>query len=228
MGGSAPGIVFADAEVDTAVEPIYWQRFANCGQTCDGLKRLIVEESIAEELIEELKGKLAKATLGDPLHKQTDFGPLSAERQLSLLEEQVEDALEKGAEAVIGGQRSSELEGYFFQPTILTNVNTDMRVWQEEVFGPVLPVMTFETEEEAVRLANDTQYGLGAYVYTEDDERAVRIAERLESGMVSLNGTNYVLPMNPFGGYKKSGLGREHGKYGLRELCQIKLISKDK
>jgi succinate-semialdehyde dehydrogenase/glutarate-semialdehyde dehydrogenase len=228
LGGSAPGIVFEDADLTKAVDALFWQRFANCGQTCDGLKRLIVHKDIADKVISQLKIKLESAKIGDSLSEETEFGPLVAERQLVLLESQVQDALDKGVKVICGGKRPEALKGYFYEPTILANVTSDMRVWKEEVFGPVLPVRTFETEDEAIDLANDTDYGLGSYLYTEDKERADRVASKFEAGMVSVNGGNYVLPMNPFGGYKKSGLVREHGKFGFHELSYIKVIAKEK
>lgn len=228
LGGSAPAVVFDDIDLDEAAEAIFWQRFANCGQTCDGLKRLIVSESISTELIEKLKIKLESAAIGDPLDENTMFGSLVAKHQLDLLESQVSDAIQKGATVITGGEKPKDLKGYYYKPTILTNITPDMRVWNEEVFGPVLPIRTFKTEDEAIELANDTQYGLGSYVYTNDQERAQRVASRIEAGMVSVNGTNYVMPMNPFGGYKKSGLGREHGKFGFHDVTQIKLVAKPK
>lgn len=227
LGGSAPGIVFADADMKLA-ESVFWQRYANCGQACDGLKRLIVEKSTADKLVSRLKEIIESASIGDPLQTDTVFGPLSSEKQLAAVEAQVEDAKQKGAQVITGDARVSGQTGAYFQPTLLTNVTPDMKVWREEVFGPVLPVVTFETEAEAIQLANDTEYGLGAYVYTNDQAKAERVAAQIESGMVSINATNYVLPMNPFGGYKKSGLGREHGKYGFEDLTQIKLISRNK
>ena len=118
--------------------------------------------------------------------------------------------------------------GAFFEPTVLADVKSDMRVWKEEVFGPVLPIVKFKTENEAIELANQTTYGLGAYVYTRDKERVERISALIESGMVSVNGTNYGMPFNPFGGYKNSGIGREHGKYGFHEVTQIKIVAKNK
>lgn len=228
LGGSAPGIVFDDVDIDGAVETIFWQRFANCGQTCDGLKRLIVHESVIDKVVSKLRAKLESSTIGDSLKEETEFGPLVAERQLILLESQVQDAIDKGAKVVTGGKRLANLKGYFYEPTILTNVSSEMRVWREEVFGPVLPIQSFKTEQEAIDLANNTEYGLGSYLYTKDKSRSDRVASQLEAGMVSVNGINYVLPMNPFGGYKKSGLGREHGKYGFHELTNIKIVAKNK
>ncbi|MFA6519016.1 MAG: aldehyde dehydrogenase family protein [Candidatus Shapirobacteria bacterium] len=219
LGGSAPGIVFADANLDVAVENICFNRLLNQGQCCDGLKRIIVHESIADELTNRLKVQF----------EAKEIGPLVAKRQLDLLVSQVEDAKNKGAVVVTGGNSlEKEKGGAFFPPTILKNVTPDMRVWHEEVFGPVLPVMTFKTEEEAIKLANDTAYGLGSYLYAQDEDVINRVSNALEAGMVSVNGTNYIMPFNPFGGYKNSGFGREHGRYGFHELTQIKIIARNK
>jgi succinate-semialdehyde dehydrogenase/glutarate-semialdehyde dehydrogenase len=228
LGGSAPAIVFPDADIDISIENIYGNRFTNCGQMCDALKRLIVHESIFDDVITKLKNKLNSVKVGDPLDSSTDIGPLVAKRQLELLEEQVKDAIDKGAKVVIGGKRLSNLNGAFYEPTILTNITPNMRVWKEEVFGPVLPVVAFDTKEDAIKKANDTQYGLGSYIYTKDKNKALEIASQIDTGMVSINSTSYIHPCSPFGGYKNSGIGREHGKYGFAELTQIKLIAIDK
>jgi|SRR3989344_3115007 len=228
LGGSAPGIVFEDVDINKTVDTVFDQRFINCGQACDGLKRLIVHKSIFNEVVEKLKNKLESSIIGDPLDNNTQFGPLAAERQLDLLESQVNDAIEKGAKVITGGERVHNLEGFYFKPTLLTNIKPEMRVWNEEVFGPVLPVIAFDTEVEAVKLANDTRYGLGAYVYSSDKTRARRIVGMVKAGNVSINGSNYVLPMNPFGGYKESGIGREHGKFGFHDLTQIKVVAEEK
>lgn len=228
LGGSAPGIVFEDADLDVAVEQIYNNRFSNSGQTCDALKRLIVHESKVEELLARLKTLVEAKKVGDPTDLQTDLGPLSSQGQLETLQEQVKDAVAKGATVVTGGKQPEGLPGAFYLPTILTNVNSSMKVWQEEVFGPVLPIMPFKSEEEAVALANDTKYGLGSYVFTKDKKKAARVAAKLKTGMVSVNNAYYVVPQSPFGGYKDSGLGREHGQYGLRELCQLKVVATEK
>lgn len=219
LGGSAPGIVFEDADIDDAVENICFNRLLNQGQCCDGLKRLIVHERVFDEVVKKIASVFTTKKIG----------PLVAKRQLDLLIAQVEDAKAKGAKIITGGNSLEEkLGGAFFEPTVLTNITSGMRVWNEEVFGPVLPVVMFKTEQEAIKLANDTMYGLGAYVYTSDKDKAERVAKAIESGMVSVNSTNYVMPFNPFGGYKNSGFGREHGKYGFSEVTQIKIISKNK
>jgi len=228
MGGSAPGIIFEDANIDNVLETIYFGRFFSSGQSCDALKRLIVHESRLDETIAKLKEIISSKKIGDPEDESVDLGPLVAKRQLDLLEKQVMDAIDKGAKIEVGGKIPAGLEGAYYEPTILTNVNKEMRVWREEVFGPVLPIVTFSTDQEAILLANDTEYGLGAYVYTENKERAQKIAAKINTGMVSVNNASYLQPSSPFGGYKQSGLGREHGKYGFEELTQIKVVAKEK
>lgn len=225
LGGSAPGIVCHDADLENAVESIYFNRFLNSGQTCDGLKRLIVHKSLFDEVIDRLKSLLLTKKIGPADDPSTDIGPLVADRQVLLLEEQVADALKKGAKIVWGGKHPTGLKGAYYEPTILTHITQDMKVWKEEVFGPVLPVVSFESLDQAIALANDTSYGLGAYVYSCNKDQAMEIARAIKTGNVSINDANYVVPENPFGGVKDSGLGREHGKSGLRELCTFKLVA---
>ncbi len=228
LGGSAPGIIFEDANIDAVLETIYVCRFTNCGQMCDALKRAIIHESKAKEFISKLNKLVENKKIGNPLSETTDFGPLVAKRQLVLLQEQVEDALQNGAISEIGGGSPVELDGAFYKPTILTNVNKHMRVWKEEVFGPVLPLMTFKTEGEAIELANSTEYGLGSYIFTDDADRFDRVAIALQSGMVAHNNASYIRACNPFGGYKQSGIGRIHGEYGFHDVTQIKVVAKEK
>ncbi len=227
LGGSAPGIIFREADIKPAVENVCYYRLYNAGQCCDGLKRLIVHEDIYDKVVERIASIFSAKTIGIAEDKNTEIGPLAAKRQLELLISQVEDSKQKGAKIITGGSSlEAKLGGAFFEPTVLTGITRDMRVWKEEVFGPVLPVVKFRTEQEAVELANQTSYGLGAYVYTQDDKQAERVAGLIETGMVSVNGTNYTMPFNPFGGFKNSGIGREHGKYGFREITQIKIVAK--
>lgn len=228
LGGSAPGIIFEDADVPSVLETIMINRFLNAGQACDGLKRLIVHKSKQEEAVKLIQEAISTKKLGPAIDKSSTHGPLVAERQVKLLEEQVQDAIDKGAQVVVGGKRPEGLTGTYYEPTILTNVTPDMRVWQEEVFGPVLPVVTFDTEEEAIELANDTKYGLGSYVFTQNKERFERVAKQIEAGMSSQNNVSYLKPYNPFGGYKQSGLGREHGKYGFHDITQVKVITTER
>lgn len=228
LGGSNPAVMFEDARVDEFIEKIYVKRFSTCGQACDALKRLLVQESIFDEVVEKLKTRFERIMVGEPEDEKSDIASLVAKRQVDLLEAQVNDAVEKGARVMAGGGRPKNLEGAYYLPTLLTGIKKSMRVWREEVFGPVLVVVPFKDEEEAVTLANDTRYGLGSIVFTQDKERASRVASRIEAGNVEINAPSHWLTCNPFGGYKESGMGREHGIHGLRELCQVKLISEER
>jgi len=225
LGGSAPGIVCEDADIDSVLETIYFMRFSNSGQMCDGLKRLMVHVSRYDELIEKLSNKLQSKKLWNAIQEDADIGPLVSEGQLRNITEQYEDAIKKWA--VIESELivSEKLSWAYFAPKILWNICRDMRVWREEVFGPILPVLTYSTLEEAIELANDTIYGLGAYVFTENPETFSYLAGRIESGMVQQNNVNYCIPSDPFGWYKSSGTGREHGKWGFHEFCNIKVTS---
>jgi aldehyde dehydrogenase (NAD+) len=225
LGGSAAGIVFEDADIPMAIESIYFNRFMNSGQTCDALKRLMVHRTIFDEVVQRLKDVILTKKVGPAEDPSTDIGPLVAERQVVGIERQVDDALQKGAYIIVGGKRPSHLQGAYYEPTILTNITFDMAVWKEEVFGPVLPIVPFDSEDEAIQLANDSEYGLSGYIYTQNKERALRVSRQLQTGNVSINAANYVIPQDPFGGYKNSGLGREHGKEGLRELCSLKVVA---
>lgn len=226
MGGSNPAVIFGDVKVNSKlIDQLFTARFMNCGQVCDALKRLIVHQSLFDEVVEKLKSRLEKVVVGDPEDKKTDIGSLVAKRQLELLRSQMADAVERGAKVVIGGRSPDNFKGAYYLPTILTNVKRNMRVWREEVFGPVLPVVSFKTEKEVIELANDTVYGLGAKVYSKDKERALRVASRIDAGCIDINEGDHWLACNPFGGYKESGMGREHGRDGFQELCQIKVIA---
>lgn len=229
LGGSAPGIIFADADLEIAIQTVCASRLLNQGQCCDGLKRLIVHEDVVEKILPKIIEIFNAKKVGHAENEENEIGPLVAKRQLDLVCSQIEDAKEKGAEILCGGQSlEKKLGGAFFEPTVLSKISKDMRVWKEEVFGPVLPVVTFKTEEEAIMIANETMYGLGAYIFSKDSVLAQRVAEKIQSGMVSINGVNYIIPCNPFGGYKNSGFGREHGKYGFHEVTQVKVIVKEK
>lgn len=225
MGGSNPAIVFEDSDINEIVDKLYIKRFMNCGQTCDALKRLLVHKSLFNKVVNKLKDMAESQVIGDPEDEKTQMGPLVAKRQLDLLESQVEDAVKKGVRIITGGKRPKSLEGAYYLPTILTEVKRNMRVWKEEVFGPVLVIAPFKTEEEAIKLANDTSYGLGAQVYTKDRKQALRLAAKIEAGTIDINLASHWLTCNPFGGYKDSGMGREHGAIGFRELCQVKVVA---
>ncbi len=228
MGGSAPGIIFEDADVPAIIETLYAMRFDNTGQYCDGLKRLIVHKSKLDEVLTTLSRINTTKKVGDALDEKTDIGPLVAKRQLDSLITQVQDALDQGAKTVFGGKKPKNLQGAFFEPTVLTNITFDMRVWKEEVFGPVLPIVTFKTEDEAIQLANDTIYGLGAFIFTTNKARYLRVARQLQTGIVAHNNALYFSTASPFGGYKKSRNSRTGGIEGFHEVTQIKLISEEK
>ena len=228
LGGSSPAIIFADANLDLTIGELYFARFLNCGQICSAIKRLYVEESIFEQVVQKFVNKLRPLKLGNPMELGIDMGPLVNKKQLEILKSQVQDAIEKGAKVEVGGKDpadSSLANGNYFEPTILTNVSDNMRVMTEEVFGPVLPILPFKTEEEAIKMANNTEYGLSAEVYTQDLEKGERIAKKLQSGVVAINTDSFYKPTCPIGGYKKSGIGREYGKIGMREFAQVKLIA---
>jgi succinate-semialdehyde dehydrogenase/glutarate-semialdehyde dehydrogenase len=225
MGGSSPAIVFADADIDNAIDQLYWARFLNAGQVCTAIKRLFVERSVYDEVVNKLKGKLQSIKVGNPL-ENSDIGPLVTKRQLETLIAQVDDAVGKGAKVEFGGQIPTQLtQGNYYLPTILTNVTMDMRVMTEEVFGPVLPIVPFDTADEAVTLANQTDYGLSAEIYTKDLDKAHQLAAQIEAGTVAINTDNFFKPECPFGGFKKSGMGKEYGEIGIREFTRQKLIA---
>jgi acyl-CoA reductase-like NAD-dependent aldehyde dehydrogenase len=215
MGGSNPAIIFANSDLEQAVARVVGKRFFNCGQTCDAVKRVLVEESVYQEVLSLLKKKIAERAVV----------PLVSKDQLEKVESQVQASVGLGAKIEVGGERPRDKQGAYYLPTLMTQITKQMSVWNEEVFGPVLPVMTFNNEEEAIVLANDSQYGLGAQIFTRDIDRAKRVASRLQAGAIDINGGNHWLPENPFGGYKNSGIGREHGEAGLLELCQLKVVS---
>ena len=229
LGGSAPGIIFDDADIDLSIRNVCDLRLLNAGQCCDGLKRLIVQESIFDEVVRKIASIFSLKKVGNAEEKSTEIGPLVAKRQLDLLVSQVEDAKSSGAKTVCGANSlESKMGGAFFEPTVLTDITDEMRVWKEEVFGPVLPIAKFRTEQEAIELANQTVYGLGSYIFTNDIEKADRVGSLIKTGTVSINGTNNSMPFNPFGGYKNSGLGRQHGRYGFHEVTQNKIVAKNK
>lgn len=227
MGGSSAGIVFADCDLESTLNNVYVGRFLNCGQVCSAIKRLFVEKSIYNTFVKKLVERIKVVKVGNPL-EDNNLGPLVSRKQLQLLEGQVQDALSKGAKVEIGGKKPCGKEyekGNYFEPTILTNVNFDMKVLSEEVFGPVLPIVPFKAEEEALEMANKTQYGLSSEVFTKDLERGQWFAKRLQSGVVAINIEGYYKPFCPIGGYKKSGMGREYGKIGMQEFTQVKLLA---
>jgi succinate-semialdehyde dehydrogenase/glutarate-semialdehyde dehydrogenase len=229
MGGSSPGVVFEDAVLDEAtIQSIFWKRFANTGQFCDGLKRLIVHESRFDECVEKLAAMAARVRVGDSLDPQTELGPLVAERQVRRLEGQLQDAIDQGAKIVAGGRRPPGLAGAYFEPTIVTQVKPSMKIWHEEVFGPLLPVVSFKDEAQAMATAHDTEYGLSAYVYTRDPARRRRVMDAFIAGSVDDGVATYWHPTSPFGGYRQSGIGRIGGAAGLIGFSQIKVMAYQK
>jgi len=223
LGGSDPFIVLDDAIIEKAAEGAVKGRFINCGQSCVASKRFFVGKNIAKDFIELFIKRTARLKVGDPTSIETDVGPLSSKEGLETISGIVEDAKEKGAEILLGGSKI-EGKGYFYQPTILTNVKPNMRIAREETFGPVAPITVVENESEAIRLANDIEFGLGASIWTKDLEKADKISRRIESGIVSVNNVVLSDPRIPFGGVKHSGFGRELSRYGMLEFVNIKAV----
>src|ERR687891_576582 len=223
LGGSDPFIVCEDADIEKASNGAIKGRFINCGQSCIASKRFIVVKKIANEFIEKFVQKTEKLRVGDPLSEETDIGPLVNASSLKTIDSQVKDSVKEGAEILTGGEQTRS-KGYFYKPTILKNVSSNMRVAQEEVFGPVAPIVVADSETEALRLANDSQYGLGASIWTEDLDKAERLSRMVRSGIVTVNNVVISDPRVPFGGVKKSGFGRELSRYGMLEFVNIKSV----
>lgn len=223
LGGSAPFIIFADADLHAAVEGLMVSKFRNSGQTCICADRVFVEDSIYKSFSEALGKAVERLKVGDGFESGTTQGPLINQAAVEKVEAHIADALSRGAKIVCGGKRHPR-GGTFFEPTVLADVAMDMRVAKEETFGPVAPLIRFKTEKEAIQMANDTEYGLAAYLYSRDLDRVWRVAEALENGMVCVNGGLFSNEVTPFGGVKESGFGREGSKYGLDEYLEIKTI----
>ncbi len=224
LGGSDPFIVLEDADIEKAARAGVAGRFLNSGQSCIAAKRFIVAQSIAEEFTFRFVEFASKLKVGDPMDAATDMGPLVREGQIRILEEHVNDAFSKGAEALLEGGRLKR-EGYFYSPVILAGLTKDMKVLNEETFGPVACILTVKDEVEAIRVANETELGLGASIWSEDRENALMLAKEIESGIVSVNSLVRSDPRLPFGGIKKSGIGRELSRFGLHEFMNIKSVS---
>jgi len=222
LGGHAPLIVFDDADLEVAVRQSVACKFRNAGQTCVCANRIYVQKGIAEEFTRAFAEASRALKVGDPMAEDTDIGPLVDAQGLAKVRSHLDDALSKGARVVAGG---NGLEGLYFQPTVVTDVTADMLMMREETFGPVAPLVTFEEEAEAVRLANDSPYGLAAYLFTNDVSRAFRVAEALDYGIVGLNDGVPATPQAPFGGVKQSGVGREGGHWGIEEYLEVKYLS---
>ena len=220
LGGSDPFILLGSDDLDAAAEQAAEARLDNAGQSCNAAKRFIVADELYDEFLEKFREKLAAAKPGDPTAEDTAVGPLSSQTAADRLEDQVKRAVENGAEVLVGGKR----DGNYFEPTILTGIEPGDEASQEEFFGPVAQVYRVASEDEAVALANQTPFGLGSYLMTTDPEQAERVADKIEAGMVYVNLVGADSPELPFGGFKRSGFGRELGRYGADEFVNKKLI----
>jgi len=224
LGGHAPSIVMDDANFDKAVEHVMAAKYRNAGQTCVCINRVYVHEKIADKFAEALAEKSKQLKVGNGLEEGVKVGPLINEEAVEKVKKHVQDAKDKGAKVLTGGENK---EGLFYEPTVLMNATDDMLCMNEETFGPLLPITTFKDVDEAIERANDTDFGLAAYVYTSSINTGIYIAENLEYGIVGLNDGSPSSPQAPFGGFKQSGIGREGGHYGMDEFLEIKYISLD-
>jgi acyl-CoA reductase-like NAD-dependent aldehyde dehydrogenase len=223
LGGSDPFIVLEDADIEKATTGAVRGRFLNCGQSCIASKRFIISKKVANEFIEKFVRKTEDLKIGDPMSDDTDIGPLSTFKGVENIEEMVNDAVDKGAEILTGGERIRDT-GAYYKPTILGNINKNMRIANEETFGPVAPITIFENEMDAIQIANDSNFGLGASIWTMNLNKAEKFSKLIESGIVTVNNMVSSDPRVPFGGIKNSGFGRELSRYGMLEFVNIKSI----
>ncbi len=230
LGGKDPMLVLDDADVDVASSGAVWGAFVNAGQACLSVERCYVQRSLYPAFVEACVRKTKQLRVGNGMDAEIDVGPLIHERQLRNVEEQVEDALARGARLMTGGERLQNLGPNFYAPTVLTDVAHEMRVMKDETFGPLLPVMAFDSDDEAVRLANDSEYGLAASVWTRDRARGERLAKRINAGTVMINDTISCFGISeaPHGGVKASGIGRTHGRFGMEEMVWLKYVDADR
>jgi succinate-semialdehyde dehydrogenase/glutarate-semialdehyde dehydrogenase len=224
LGGNAPFLIFDDADVDAAINGALVAKMRNIGEACTAANRFHVADSVADQFAEKLAEKMGSMKVARGTEEGAQVGPLIDDDQRGKVEELVEDAVGKGAKALVGAQKMDG-QGYFYQPTVLNDVSKEADLRYEEIFGPVAPVFSFDSEEEAIAAANDTEYGLVAYVYTRDFNRAVRVIERLQTGMVGLNQGMVSNAAAPFGGIKQSGFGREGGNEGIEEYLETKYVA---
>src|SRR5205823_6081502 len=224
LGGNAPFLVFDDADIDDAVEGAVIAKMRNIGEACTAANRFHVASGVASEFAEKLASKMGAMKVGRGTEEGVEVGPLIDDDQRGKVRSLVEDASSKGASVIVGGH-DVDGRGYFFEPTVLSDVPPDAELLREEIFGPVAPVASFESEQDAVAAANNTEYGLVAYVYTNDLKRALRVCEGLETGMVGLNQGMVSNPAAPFGGVKQSGFGREGGREGIQEYLETKYVA---
>jgi succinate-semialdehyde dehydrogenase/glutarate-semialdehyde dehydrogenase len=224
LGGNAPLIVFGDADLDKAVDGAMLAKMRNGGEACTAANRMYVHSSVMDSFAAKLTERMSALTVGRGTEDRVDLGPLIDGKQRDKVKDLVEDAVAKGAKVLLGG-KVAEGKGYFYPPTVLADVPATARVHREEIFGPVAPLTSFETEEEVIRMANDTEFGLVSYLFTKDLNRALRVSEKLETGMVGLNQGIVSNPAAPFGGVKQSGLGREGGTVGIHEYLEVKYLA---
>jgi acyl-CoA reductase-like NAD-dependent aldehyde dehydrogenase len=223
LGGSDPFIVCEDADIEKAANGAVKGRFINCGQSCIATKRFFVIKKVANEFIEKFVQKTEKLKVGDPLSEETDIGPVVSSKSVENIESIVKDSVQKSAEILTGGERTKS-KGFFYLPTLIKNVSQNMRVLQEETFGPIAPISVVENEIEAIKLANDSQFGLGASIWTQDIDKAEKLSRLVQSGIVTVNNVVISDPRVPFGGIKNSGFGRELSRYGMLEFINIKSV----
>jgi len=229
LGGKSPAIICDDADLDLATDGALFGVFFHQGQACESGTRLFVPESLHDEFVERLVNRAKTLRVGDPSQMESDLGPVIAERQRQRIEGYIQSGLEEGAKIVTGGGRPSNLtKGFYVEPTIFVDVRNEMKISQEEIFGPVLCVIRYKDIDDAVRMANDTIYGLAGAVWSKDEEKALGIARRIRAGTVWINEHHMLSPLTPFGGYKQSGVGREFGNYGLSEYLQTKHVYVDR
>lgn len=221
LGGNAPFLVFENADIDAAVEGAIASKFRNAGQTCVAVNRFLVQDSIFDEFSKKLTKAISLLKVGNGLEKNVKIGPLINKNGLKKVKEHVDDAVKKGAKVLLGAK---PIEGLFYEPTVLTDVSLTAKIAQEETFGPIASLFRFKTEEEAIQMANNTEFGLAAYFYSENIKQCWRVAAALEAGMVGINEGAISTAIAPFGGVKESGLGREGSKYGLEEYMEIKYL----
>jgi succinate-semialdehyde dehydrogenase/glutarate-semialdehyde dehydrogenase len=230
LGGKDPMLVFEDAAIDVASSAAVWGAFVNAGQACLSVERCYVHRSIHDAFLAAVVNKTQRLRVGNGMNPEVDMGPMIHRRQLEMVEQHVEDARSRGARIVTGGKRLPELGPNFYAPTVLTDVTHEMRIMREETFGPVLPIIAFDTEAEAIQLANDSEFGLGASIFTGDRARGEALARRLAAGTVLINDVvcSFGISEAPHGGVKSSGVGRTHGSFGLEEMVNIKYIASDR
>ncbi|GAA4631884.1 aldehyde dehydrogenase family protein [Actinoallomurus vinaceus] len=223
LGGKSPNVILPDADLALAVKVGVAKAFVNSGQTCNALTRMLVPLALYDEAVALAAKAAERYTLGDPLAEGTRLGPLASRVQFDRVRDHIERGVEEGARLVTGGTETSLAPGYYVPPTVFADVTPSMTIAREEIFGPVLSILAYDSEDDAVRIANDTPYGLAAAVWSADPDRALAVARRIKAGQVEINGGRFN-PLAPFGGYKQSGLGRELGRHGLEEFLEVKSL----